>query len=72
MAASTDASQRRQHLAALVLGLGEERALKWLEENLWLEEEDDYGGPGLDQCVADELNILSDEQVEKCIAELEP
>jgi hypothetical protein len=39
MSTTTSASDRRAHLAKLVLDLGEERALKWLEETLWLEEE---------------------------------
>jgi hypothetical protein len=64
-------SQRREYLAELVVGLGEEEALIWLESNLWLEAEDEYGGADLPTLVADELDILSDEQVEQCIAELE-
>ena len=71
MSAEQNSSERRAHLAKLVLGLGEERALKWLEEKLWLEDEDEYGGADLPAFVADELNILTDDQVEVCIAELE-
>jgi hypothetical protein len=71
MSTTTSASDRRAHLAKLVLDLGEERALKWLEETLWLEDEDLYGGDDLPALVADELNLLGDEQVEEWIAKLE-
>jgi hypothetical protein len=71
MSTETSTSDRRAHLAKLVLDLGEERALEWLEETLWLEDEDLYGGDGLPALVADELNLLGDEQVEEWIAKLE-
>ena len=71
MLANQKTAERRERLAQLVVGLGEERALKWLEEKLWIEPMDEYGGPDLPALVADELNVLSDEQVEECIAELE-
>jgi hypothetical protein len=71
MSAEQNTSERRAHLAKLVLDLGEEDALKWLEEKVWIEDEDEYGGGALPSLVADELDILTDEQVEQYIAELE-
>jgi len=71
MSAEQDSSQRRAYLAKLVLDLGEERVFKWLEEKLWIEDEDEYGGDDLPVLVANELDILTDEQVEQYIAELE-
>ena len=71
MSAEQDSSQRRAQLANLVLDLGEEGALKWLEEKLWIADEDEYGGDDLPALVADELDILTDEQVEQLIVELE-
>ncbi len=70
MSVEQDSSQRRAYLAKLVLDLGEERVFKWLEEKLWIEDEDEYGGDDLPVLVADELDILTDEQVEQYIAEL--
>ena len=63
--------QRRAHLAQLVLDLGEERALKWLEEKLWIASEDEYGGDDLPAVLVDELDILPDEQVDEFIDEFE-
>ena len=71
MSVEQKSSQRRAHLAKLVLDLGEEDVLKWLEEKLWIEDADEYGGDDLPVLVADELDILTDEQVEQCIVELE-
>ena len=71
MSAEQDSSQRRAYLAKLVLDLGEERVFKWWEEKLWIEDEDEYGGDDLPVLVANELDILTDEQVEQYIAELE-
>jgi hypothetical protein len=71
MSAEQDSSQRRAHLARLVLDLGEEGALKWLEEKLWIEDADEYGGDDLPVLVADELDMLTDEQVEQYIVEFE-
>jgi hypothetical protein len=71
MSVEQKGSERRAHLAKLVLDLGEEGVLKWLEEKLWIEDADEYGGDDLPALVADELNILTDEQVEQCIVELE-
>ena len=71
MFANQEVAERRARLSQLVLNLGEERALKWLEEKVWIEPEDEYGGPGLPALVADELSILTDDQVEEYIVELE-
>lgn len=71
MSAEQDSSQQRAYLAKLVPDLGEERVFKWLEEKLWIEDEDEYGGDDLPVLVANELDILTDEQVEQSIAELE-
>jgi len=64
-------AERRAHLAKLVLDLGEEDALKWLEEKVWIANEDEYGGANLANLVADELDILTDEDVERYIGEFE-
>ena len=71
MSAEEEGSQRRAHLARLVVDLGEEGAFKWLEEKLWIAAEDEYGGDDLPDLVTDELDILTDEQVEQYIVELE-
>ena len=71
MSVTQDSSQRRAHLANLVVDLGEEDALKWLEEKLWIAAEDEYGGDDLPALVAEELDTLTDEQVEQFIGELE-
>jgi hypothetical protein len=63
--------QGRAHLAKLVLDLGEERALKWLEEKLWIASEDEYGGDDLPALITEELDLVPDEQVEEFIDELE-
>jgi hypothetical protein len=55
-------------LARLVLELGEEGAFKWLEEKLWIEDADEYGDD-LPDLVANEIDILTDEQVEQYLVE---
>jgi hypothetical protein len=70
MSVGQDRPERRTHLAKLVVGLGDQAALKWLEEKVWIEAEDEYD-EDLPSLVSDELNILTDEQVEQCITELE-
>jgi hypothetical protein len=70
MSVEQDKSQRRTHLVEMVVGLGNQAALKWLEENVWIEAEDEYD-EDLPSLVRDEIDILTDEQVEQCIAELE-
>jgi hypothetical protein len=71
MSTEQDHAQRRAHLAQLVLDLGQEKTLKWLEEKLWIADEDEYGGEDLSDLVADQLDHLTDEQVEQYIVELE-
>jgi hypothetical protein len=71
MSAEQTVGDRRAHLAKLVLELGEQNAMKWLEEKVWIEDEDEYGGENLPSLIANELDILSDEDVERYIGELE-
>jgi hypothetical protein len=71
MSVKQTVKERRAYLADLVIGLGEERAMQWLEEKVWIESEDEYGGSNLRNLVVQELDILSDEDVERYIAELE-
>jgi hypothetical protein len=71
MSATQTVGERRAHLAELVLELGEEDAMKWLEEKVWIEDEDEYGGENLPELIVNELDIVSDEDVERYIAELE-
>jgi hypothetical protein len=47
----------------LVVGLGDQAALKWLEEKVWIEAEDEYDEDLL-SLVRNEIDILTDEQVE--------
>ena len=71
MSTEQTVAERRAHLAELVHALGEEDAMKWLEEKVWIEDEDEYGGANLPCLVADELDILTDEDVERYLGELE-
>jgi hypothetical protein len=71
MATEQVVTQRRAHLVRLVLDLGEDDAMKWLEEKVWIENVDEYGGANIENLVVEELDILSDEEIERCISELE-
>ena len=69
MSVGQDRSHRRAHLTDLVVGLGDQGALTWLEEKVWIETADEYD-EDLPALVRDEIDILTDEQVEQCIAKL--
>ena len=71
MSTEQTVGDRRAHLAKLVLELGERDAMKWLEEKVWIEDEDEYGDENLPNLVSNELDILSDEDVERYIGELD-